>query len=338
MSLSYYTLASCFSSLGKRFSSAFDRLFTANINNQVYLNALSQELEFWDLNGTETMKKFLVDENRGIGTVESLFSNAVNGVYILFRILGFVQSVWVVDTTAPSHETLKPFAIGTGALIVGSLAWCGLFYSGFFWDQNAQEWNRLQDAKNHYSEAITNFAFVRQSGAEKYEAQQRHRKRNLDSVSVFKAMAEGPLWVLGFGLVTGLTLGAFLWGKSYFRMQQASFPIIRSASLLWTLINASQYASTFVRMRHGVVDAGKQLRPMLYLLKRESSMPLDVGLIPKNKAQGKLCFRNVAFAYPSKPSVKVLHNISLTCNKHTSTGIVGKSGKHTTFLTVLLNS
>ena len=59
----------------------------------------------------------------------------------------------------------------------------------------------------------------------------------------------------------------------------------------------------------------------------QTSPPLEGGIIPSREViEGDIEFRNIGFAYPSRPDIQIFKDLNLVCPSGKVTAIVGKSG------------
>lgn len=121
------------------------------------------------------------------------------------------------------------------------------------------------------------------------------------------------LWY-GFHLVNNneLSIGDLTAFQSY--VFQVSFSV-------------GQIAGNLARVYEGIGASGR----MLYLMNRVPAIPSprednDVPLEEPEQLDGRIEFRNVSFAYPSRPNSKVLKDFSLVIPKNTTAALVGSSG------------
>jgi len=121
------------------------------------------------------------------------------------------------------------------------------------------------------------------------------------------------LWY-GFHLVNNgeLSIGDLTAFQSY--VFQVSFSV-------------GQVAGNLARVYEGIGASGR----MLYLMNREPAIPSkreddDVPLEEPEHMDGRIEFKNVSFAYPSRPNSKVLRDFSLVIPQNTTAALVGSSG------------
>lgn len=121
------------------------------------------------------------------------------------------------------------------------------------------------------------------------------------------------LWY-GFHLVNNneLSIGDLTAFQSY--VFQVSFSV-------------GQVAGNLARVYEGIGASGR----MLYLMNRVPAIPSareneDVPLEEPEHLDGRIEFRNVSFAYPSRPNSKVLKDFSLVIPQNTTAALVGSSG------------
>jgi len=66
--------------------------------------------------------------------------------------------------------------------------------------------------------------------------------------------------------------------------------------------------------------------------------PYKGKIIPKDQLKGKIEFKNVSFAYPSRPDITVLHDFSLTIEPGTQVAFVGESGSGKSTIVALIEN
>ena len=74
------------------------------------------------------------------------------------------------------------------------------------------------------------------------------------------------------------------------------------------------------------------------LLDRKAKMPLDEGDYSPQTIDGFVQFKNVSFAYPTRPDVPVLKNLSFEAPSGKVTALVGSSGSGKSSVVSLLTS
>ncbi|CAO1615991.1 unnamed protein product [Sympodiomycopsis kandeliae] len=118
-----------------------------------------------------------------------------------------------------------------------------------------------------------------------------------------------------------LTYGGSLVSRGVITVGDLTSLLMYTAYLGGGLANMTSF---FASLMKGV-GAGARV---FQLIDRSSEVPLEKGrsLTPQETSRGKIEFKGVHFAYPSRPGVKVLDGIDLTINQGESVALVGGSG------------
>lgn len=75
------------------------------------------------------------------------------------------------------------------------------------------------------------------------------------------------------------------------------------------------------------VGASTRLWNLIDAPTAQTSPPLEGGIIPSREVlKGDIVFKNLAFAYPSRPGMQIFKDLNLLCPAGKVTAIVGKSG------------
>lgn len=72
------------------------------------------------------------------------------------------------------------------------------------------------------------------------------------------------------------------------------------------------------------------------ILDRKLIIPIDGGIIPTEKPLGRLDFKDVTFAFPTRPNSLIFRNANFSIEPNTMTAIVGRSGSGKSTVTQLL--
>ena len=85
------------------------------------------------------------------------------------------------------------------------------------------------------------------------------------------------------------------------------------------------------------LESKKALGRLIPLMNRIPSIDVDnKGGLKKDKLEGKIQFKDVSFAYPTKPDMDVLNKINFTINQGEKVALVGESGCGKTTITYLI--
>lgn len=248
------------------------------------------------------------------------------------QFVGFIALAVILASI--NWQTGAIFAFGAlGIVLVGKLAL-----------ENSTEKERIaadvQSTKNgKIVDIVANFVNVKSFRTESVETQtvKEEQQKTIESASK-SYVAEVILWAstsffvrdLMWPLTISLNVYLFLHGQ----LTIAQLATMLSAILIFTttIWDTIWFTSQFNLKMARAEEAHSYLFGQQIL--QDVSVPIDNPDIPKFEHQ--FTMQNLHFAYPDKPDVPVLSDISLSIKKGEKIGIVGKSGSGKTTLTKLL--
>ncbi|XP_043452284.1 ATP-binding cassette sub-family B member 10, mitochondrial isoform X2 [Prionailurus bengalensis] len=185
-------------------------------------------------------------------------------------------------------------------------------------------------------ESIGNIRTVRAFGKEiteieKYTSKVDHvmqlaRKEAFARAGFFGATGlSGNLIVLSV-----LYKGGLLMGSAHMTVGELSSFLMYA---FWVGLSIGGLSSFYSELMKGLGAGGR----LWELLERKPELPFDGGVLNQESFQGTLEFRNVHFAYPSRPEVPIFQDFSLCIPSASVTALVGPSGSgKSTVLSLLL--
>ena len=272
-----------------------------------------------------------IEEYTGFGTVQIVDASFL-GILVLVRM---VMLDWV----------LTVFAIIPMLLII---LWGGLVekYMALKWEQRQQQYDRLYDfSQENFTGIRVIKAFVKETSEIRAFAKEARKTRDTNlsftRVSIIfdniieLLIAAILALILGFGgwfvyaFATGstvvifghpieLTPGELITFTGYFD------------SLIWPLIALGSIVTMHSR-------AKTSLRRISDFMDQEEEIRNPENPVVLTNVQGRVEFRHFSFAYPSKPDIPVLKDVSLSINAGETVGIVGRIGSgKSTLVNILL--
>ncbi len=282
----------------------------------------------WFTTDLETIEEFL-----GFGTV-SMVDAIFLGVLVIIRML---RMDWVLSLVAFIPMIL---IIVWGALVE---KWMGMK-----WEQRQKEYDRLYDfTQENFTGIRVIKAFVKETAELRQfvKVAKKNRDANISFVRVsvfFNVVIETIIttimaMLMGFGawFVTAFVTGSpvVLFGHSVELTAGNLVTFIGYFDvLIWPLIAMGQLVTMFSRAR------ASMKRVVAYLDAPEEITDAP-GAKPLENVRGRIEFRNLSFAYPTKdqePGKEVLRDVSLTIEAGETIGIVGRIGCGKTTLASLL--
>jgi ATP-binding cassette subfamily B protein len=184
--------------------------------------------------------------------------------------------------------------------------------------------DRLADSQVVVEETLQNIATVKAFTSEAHE-QQRYRQ-GLDAfldVVLRGALYRGAFQAFVLLALFGAVVLVLWYGTRLIRAGQLSAGDLTSF-MLYTLFVASamgSFAGLFAQLQR-TLGATHRVRELL----DETPEPLHPVAGPVRKLRGEVAFEHVGFAYPSRPEVEVLRDVSLRAEPGRRVALVGPSG------------
>jgi len=195
-------------------------------------------------------------------------------------------------------------------------------YQHNFWQQL---FLRMRKAGARTAETFDNITLVRSFGQEDFEVKRRAGERRK-----LEAIHQKDEWQRSlFSWSSGIFTQAVSYGMVWYGGQLVANGSMSSGDFMMFFVQLMAGARPLWQLLEGFKEAnelGGKLETVLAMLERKPSMPLYDGLAPEGRPKGELEFVNVSFAYPSRPDVTVMENVSFKAPAGETTAIVGITG------------
>jgi ATP-binding cassette subfamily B protein len=209
-----------------------------------------------------------------------------------------------------------------------------VFYGRKIRRTSRESQDRLADTNVVVEETLQNIATVKAFTNEEHE-RNRYR-RGIDAVVA--ALLRGAVFRGTFvAFITFALFGAVvlvLWYGVHLIQQHELTAGALTSFMLYTLFVAGamgSFAGLFTQLQR-TLGATQRVRELLDEVPEALTPPRPI----QRRLRGEVVFENVAFAYPSRPEVEVLHDISLRAEPGQRIALVGPSGAGKSTLVALL--
>lgn len=283
-----------------------------NIRKELFDAIVKQDIAFFDINKTGELINRLSSDTAVIQS--SLSVNVSMGLrafamVVVSIILLFLTS-WKL--TLVMMGVVPVLVIGVG------------FYGRLTKRLTKQYQDALASAADRGTETISNIRIMRSFGAETYEMFRY-------GTSITLSYMLGSKRSLAYGIFAGgillLANGAILvviyYGARLVLQGELSVGQL-TAFILYTLYIAfglGMFGELYTQLMNAT---GASVR-IFEIIDTESNIPISGGIWPEQCA-GEVSFENVSFAYPTRPDIVVLKNLSLKISPKTTVALVGPSG------------
>lgn len=293
------------------FNRAGERI-VSRLRADLYQSLLRQEIGFFDTQKTGELSSRLSSDSALLQTtVTASLSMVLRNLTIA---IGALASLLV---TSPRLTSLM-------LAIVPPVALSAVFFGRRVRKLSRESQDALAKASEIAVESLGGIRTVRGFSAEKKES-----KRYRSAIEQALALAFRRIWLsaIFFGVASFAVFGAgdlvFWWGARMVAGHEIS-----PGGLVSFLVNTMQLAfglSALAELWTEVQRAAGAAERVFELLHREPQMPPDLGKQLPN-VQGRIDFRHVHFAYPSRADAQILNDFSLTLHPGEVVAIVGPSG------------
>ncbi|XP_071703363.1 ABC transporter B family member 13 [Rutidosis leptorrhynchoides] len=289
---------------------------TTRVRLSMFSAILNNEIGWFDMDENSTgslMSKLAADATLVRSALADRLSTIVQNVALTVTAftISFILS-W----------RLALVIISTFPLLIGAAITEHLFLKGFGGDYTTA----YSRATSMAREAISNIRTVAAFGAEDRVSTQFSTELNRPGK---KARLRGHISGFGYGFTQLLAFSSYavgLWYASVLIKQKTSNfgDIIKAFMVL--IITAISIAETLA-LAPDIVKGTQALGSVFEILNRKSAInPDHPGSLSLNHIKGNVEFRNVSFAYPTRPDIHVLNDLSLKITVGKSLAIVGPSG------------
>ncbi|PHZ08182.1 uncharacterized protein RHIMIDRAFT_208388 [Rhizopus microsporus ATCC 52813] len=282
------------------------------LRNDLYKTILKQDMSFFDKNRTGELISRLSTDTAIVG--KSLTNNVSDGLRALAT--ATVGSTMMV--------IISPKLTSIMMLIVPPVAAFGIIYGRYVKSLSRQTQTALSEITKVGEERLSNVRTVQAFAKEDVE-EKRYALRVEDVYQLAKkeAIASGAFFG-GAGLSGNLAVLAVLWYGGQMVMQNTITIGELTSFMLYTayvgtaLGGMTQFYSEFMK---GVGASDR----IFNLLQRKSSISTDGGRLLSD-LKGRIIFKDIDFAYPTRRQSPIFKNFSLTVEPGTVIAIVGPSG------------
>ena len=288
--------------------------------NLVMENIAQKDIEFFDLYKTGELKERITSSE------ECLNNNFLFRTITLFQHLGkFIFITYYL------FSFTKSLTIAALVIFITKFGWDQLM-NNYFEFRNFRKRMKNRDLySNSLQEFLTNIRLIKSFATEKYELNKLMELKNKLNRPVFDI--QGFFNQIGqFINTVSETILLFIVGKRVI-MGEMSFG---DYTLFQNYLN--QMKGTFNQIKNSYEEYRKMFEGWTHFFEIYDYVPKIVSrknLIPE-KIDGEIEFKNVTFAYPLKPEVNVLKNLSTKIEKGKVVAIVGHSGSGKTTISNLI--
>ncbi|CAO2169944.1 unnamed protein product [Urochloa humidicola] len=209
-------------------------------------------------------------------------------------------------------------------LVVGATVLQKMFMKGFSGDLEAAHARATQIA----GEAVANLRTVAAFNAERkiaglFEANLRGPLRRC----VWKGQVAGS----GYGVAQFLLYASYALGLWYaaWLVKHGVSDFSRTIRVFMVLMVSANGAAETLTLAPDFVKGGRAMRSVFETIDRETEVEpddVDAAPVPADRFRGEVELRHVDFAYPSRPDVQVLRDLTLRARAGKTLALVGPSG------------
>ncbi|CAO2186505.1 unnamed protein product [Urochloa humidicola] len=209
-------------------------------------------------------------------------------------------------------------------LVVGATVLQKMFMKGFSGDLEAAHARATQIA----GEAVANLRTVAAFNAERkiaglFEANLRGPLRRC----VWKGQVAGS----GYGVAQFLLYASYALGLWYaaWLVKHGVSDFSRTIRVFMVLMVSANGAAETLTLAPDFVKGGRAMRSVFETIDRETEVEpddVDAAPVPLDRVRGEVELRHVDFAYPSRPDVQVLRDLTLRARAGKTLALVGPSG------------
>ena len=288
--------------------------------NLVMENIAEKDIEFFDVYKTGELKERITSSeeclnNNFLFRTITLFQHLGKFLFITYYLFSFTKSLTIAY--------LITFAVKFG--------WDQLM-NNYFEFRNFKKRMKNRDLySNSLQEFLTNIRLIKSFATEKYELKKLLDLKNKLNRPVFDV--QGFFMQIGQYINTiSETIILFIVGKRVImgEMTFGDYTLFQNYS--------NQMKGTFNQIKNSYEEYRKMFEGWTHFFEIYDYQPKIVSrknYIP-DKIEGEIEFKNVTFAYPLKPDVNVLKNLSTKIEKGKVVAIVGHSGSGKTTISNLI--
>ena len=234
----------------------------------------------------------------------------------LSLVIGILLLVWVSPKLALMNLSILPILVVTA-----------IFFGRFIRNLSRQTQDQLADSNSIVQETLLGISNVKAFVNEYYEAQRYGKKLdNVVKLAIKGATFRGLFASFIIFCIFGAVIAVIWYGSSLVATGEITVGDL-TTYILYSMFVAGSMGS-FPELYAGIQKALGASERVLEILNEDTE---DIIVNEENKEiekaiSGKLTFEAVQFAYPSRPDINILQNISFTANAGEKIAIVGPSG------------
>lgn len=287
----------------------------ANIRRDSYLKLITLPIDFF--------------ANRRVGELNSRLSSDLSQIQdtltttlaeiirqTLSLSIGVLLLVWVSPKLALMNLSILPILVVTA-----------IFFGRFIRNLSRQTQDQLADSNSIVQETLLGISNVKAFVNEYYEAQRYSKKLdNVVKLAIKGATFRGLFASFIIFCIFGAVIAVIWYGASLVSTGEITVGDL-TTYILYSMFVAGSMGS-FPELYAGIQKAlGASERVIEILNEKTEDIVVNENTKTVNKAiSGKLTFSGVQFAYPSRPDINILKDISFTANAGEKIAIVGPSG------------
>ncbi|PNF42848.1 ATP-binding cassette sub-family B member 10, mitochondrial [Cryptotermes secundus] len=296
---------------------------TQTLRQTVFSSIMKQEIAFFDKNRTGELVNRLSADTSLVS--QSVTMNISDGLRSSFMVMAGVSMMFY----------LSPELALVGLSIVPPLAMMAVVYGRFVRKIAKSVQDSLATAMHVAEERIANIRTVKSFSQESRECDTYNSKlQNVLQLAYKESLARG----IFFGL-SGFSGNVIVLSVLYYGGIMVSDSSLTVGNLSAFLLYAGYIGvsigglSSFYSEMNRALGASTRLWE---LVDRVPEIPVSGGLVPAKMPAGHITFQNVSFTYPSRPGIRVIHNLTLDIPEASVTAVVGASGSGKSTLAALL--
>lgn len=294
------------------------------MKQDLFVSILRQDIEFFDKERTgELVNRLTVD----VQDFKSSFKQTISGG---------LRAITQVVGSAVSLLVISPHLTGLTMICVPSVVIGGTFIGSLLRKLSREAQTQIEKATLVAEEALSNMRTVRAFAAEDSEAQM-FAKECDEAAQLSMELGLGiGLFQAGTNLfLNGMVLGTMFLGGHLMSTGQMS-----AGDVMAFLVNAqtvqrsvAQLSLLFGSVVKGISAGGRVFE---YINKKPAMDTSGTKYIKYHEFHGDIEFKNVTFAYPTRPEAVILKDFNLKIPAGKTVAIVGTSGNGKSTIAALL--
>lgn len=287
----------------------------SNIRKDSYLKLITLPMDFFaNRRVGELNSRLSADLSQIQDTLTTTLAEVIRQSISL--VLGVLLLVWVSPKLALLNLCILPILVVTA-----------IFFGRFIRNLSRQTQDQLADSNSIVQETLLGISNVKAFVNEYYETQRYGKKlNNVVKLAVRGATYRGVFASFIIFCIFGAVITVIWYGASLVAAGEISVGDL-TTYILYSMFVAGSMGS-FPELYAGIQKALGASERVLEILDEKTE---NIVVSDKNKSviqpiQGKLTFDNIKFAYPSRPDINILKNISFTAQAGQKIAVVGPSG------------